>query len=290
MGSRRLHIAEGMDRTADWTHRAERGIARQTREHKHLIQWAARIGWATKGALYITLGILAVMAATGEGGRVEGGRGVVQWVASQPFGQFLLGVAGVGFACYALWRALQAIVDPEPHDDHKEMIAKRVGWGLSAAVHASLSVLAFQILAGSGSSGGQKGWIAQALANPGGPFLIGALGVFVIGVGLYQFKKAAKLGFMNDVQTAQMSQTERKSLRIVGRVGHAARGVVFPIIGYFLVKAAVTANPGQAKGVEGALEQVASTGWYWLAILAIGLAAYGMLQLFYAKYRRIRLT
>ncbi|MFW5741414.1 MAG: DUF1206 domain-containing protein, partial [Myxococcota bacterium] len=89
------------------------------------------------------------------------------------------------------------------------------------------------------------------------------------------------------VDTASMSHKEQKTFRFVGRVGLAARGVVFPIIGYFLVKSAVNASPGTAKGVEGALEQIAQAGVIPLAIVAAGLAAYGVLQFFFAKYRHV---
>jgi hypothetical protein len=87
-----------------------------------------------------------------------------------------------------------------------------------------------------------------------------------------------------------MSVKERKSIRIAGRLGHSARGVVFHIIGYYLIQAALKADPGKAKGVGGALHEVAQSGWFVLAIVACGLAAYGVLQLFFAKYRHLSLT
>lgn len=259
---------------------------RFARRHDDKIEKAAKAGWFSKGSLYVTLGVLAVMAAVGAGGEIEGGKGVMQWVAGQPFGQFLLVIAGIGFSAYALWRFVQAVVDPEHHKSDKREAAKRIGWGLSGVMHASLAVACFQMLNGGGGQS-KKMWLDQALTQSWGPWLVGALGVFVVGVGLYQFKKSAELGFMDDVETSKMSASETKTLKIVGRMGHAARGVVFPIIGYFLVKAAVEANPAEAKGVGGALHQIAQAGWFWMALVAVGLAAYGVLNLFYAKYRRV---
>lgn len=260
---------------------------RFAKEHEDQIEKAAKAGWFSKGSLYVTLGVLAIMAAVGTGGSISGSKGVLAWVSGQFFGQFLLGVAGVGFAAYALWRFVQAAVNPEQHKSKKRMVIKRIGWAMSGVVHVSLSVAAFQMLGGGSSGQGKKVWIDQALSESWGPFLVGALGVFVIGVGLYQFKKAAELGFMDDVEVARMSPKETKLLRAVGRAGHAARGVIFPIIGYFLLQAAIQSNAGQAKGVGGALHTIAEAGWFWLALVAAGLVAYGVMNLLYARYRGV---
>lgn len=102
----------------------------------------------------------------------------------------------------------------------------------------------------------RAGWIASILSESWGPFVVGVLGVFVIGVGLYEFKKAVKLGFLENARTVSMSREERTTLAQVDRIGLSARGVVFPIIGYYLLKAAVSANPSTAKGVGGTLNQL----------------------------------
>jgi hypothetical protein len=60
---------------------------------------AATVGiWAVH-EVAVPLGILAVMAAVGGGGGLHGSTGVLEWVATQPFGRVLLVVAGVGFFC-----------------------------------------------------------------------------------------------------------------------------------------------------------------------------------------------
>lgn len=254
------------------------------------VQVAAKAGWAAKGALYITLGVLALMAAFGEGGQTAGGQGVLQWVAQQSFGTVLLMLSGIGFSCYALWRFIQAIIDPESHKSEAVGTLKRIGWAASGLVHAGLAFASFQLATGSGSGGQDKQmWLSKALAQEWGPYFIGALAVFVIGVGLYQFKKAIKLGFMDDVNTGKMTAKEEKTFRIAGRLGLASRGVVFPIIGYFLMKSAIEANASAAQGagVGGALDKIAEAGMLPLAIVAFGLVAYGVLQLFFVRYRNV---
>jgi hypothetical protein len=68
-----------------------------------------------------------------------------------------------------------------------------------------------------------------------------------------------------------------------------ARGIVFGIVGLFVITAAVRANPGEARGLEGALDTLAAQpfGPWLLAFVAAGLACYGVYSLVEARYRRI---
>jgi hypothetical protein len=74
-----------------------------------------------------------------------------------------------------------------------------------------------------------------------------------------------------------------------GVVGHAARGVVFGLVGVFLAKAAIEYDPNEAIGVDGALLKVAnaSYGTLLLGLVAAGLVAYAVYCLVEARYRRI---
>ena len=275
----------------DLEHMGQRANAK-AQEHSEKIEFLAKIGWGAKGALYVTLGSLAVMAAVGEGGGLHGSKGVLQWLSGEPFGRVLLVAAGVGFFCYALWRFVLAAFGSGRPGSKAKKIARRVGSAVSGGMHVALGIAAIQMMMGSGGGGSSKQtWLAKMMsAGTWGVVLVAVLGIVIIGVGLFQFKKAAKLGFMKEVDEGQMSRKEVGVLRAVGRAGLAARGVVFPLIGYFLIAAAVHHNPSKAKGTAGALSEVAQTSWIALAVIATGLAAYGVLNLFYVRYRQIPLS
>ena len=49
----------------------------------------------------------------------------------------------------------------------------------------------------------------------------------------------------------------RRVVEPLGVVGHVARGVVFALIGVFLMKAAVEFDPSEAVGLDGALARLA---------------------------------
>lgn len=72
-------------------------------------------------------------------------------------------------------------------------------------------------------------------------------------------------------------------------MGMAARGLVFVVMGAFLVRAAATYDPSQARGLGGALQSLHEQphGPWLLGLVAAGLMAFGFFELVQARYRRI---
>jgi len=268
---------------------AKRGARRAANSQSEWIERLARVGYATKGVVYAMIGVLALMAAFGSGGSVGGSQNAVQEIGSQPFGQVLLVVTAIGLFGYALWRFIQAGFDPEDSS-----AIKRIGYVASGAAHTMLGVTAIQMVTGGGGGGSsKKTWLAKLMAvDTVGPILVGILGAFVLGYALYQVKKGWTEKFKKKLKTSNMSQGERKGATLSGRIGLVARGVVFAIVGGYVIKAAVAQDASSAKSVGGALSEIASQsyGVFLLAIVAIGLVAYAVLQFVMAKYRQIPAT
>ncbi|MAQ16183.1 MAG: hypothetical protein CMN30_15505 [Sandaracinus sp.] len=252
----------------------------------------ARVGFATKGTLYAIIGVLALMTAIGEGGQTGGSSDAIQKIAQQPFGKALLVLTAIGLFAYALWRFVQSAMDPENEGTDGKGVAKRIGYGVSGLMHAFLGVNVVQMLMGSGGSGGgsKQTYVAKIMAiDTVGPILIGLLGAIVVGVGIYQITKAWKVKFAEKLKTGEMSRKVQEVAIKAGRAGLTARGIVFGIIGGFLVKAAITHNPGQTKGVGEALAEIGSQsyGAILLGLVAAGLVAYAVHQFVFARYRKI---
>jgi hypothetical protein len=261
-------------------------------DHSDVIEVLARIGYATKGALYLLIGGLATLYAFGSGGGLAGGKEAAQTLEAQPFGQVLLWATAIGLGGYALWRFVQAGLDPEGGArTDKKRIATRFGYALSGGIHAAFAIAVVQMAIGSSTGGGstQHTYLAKILHMPGGTVLVFVAGIAVIGFGLYQIYEGYRARFMQELKSGEMSATERTWSRRVGRAGLMARGVVSGIIGYFLCQAASSGSSSEAKGVGGALRAVASQdhGTILLAIVALGLVAYALHQFFIARHRRI---
>ena len=253
----------------------------------------ARFGYAAKGVVYIIIGVLAAYAAFTTGGRTTDTRGALEEILSQPYGKYLLGAVAVGLVGYALWRFVQAVKDTESKGSGAKGIAVRIGYAVIGVIYAGLAFSAVQLVLGSGgqSSGdsSSKEWTATLLEQPFGQWLVGAVGLGFVIAAVSHFYKAYTAKFREKLMTSQMSENAQNFALRSGRFGLAARGVVFGIIGAFLIQAALHSNAGEARGLSGALTALGQQtyGQLLLGVVALGLVAYGFYMLVLARYRRI---
>jgi hypothetical protein len=267
---------------------------RAVREAEPWLIWFGRFGFAAKGVVYTLIGVLAMLAAVGAGGDTAGKKRVLAYVADAPYGRYLLAAIGIGILGYALWRFIQAAADTENKGSGGKGIAVRIGYFGIGLLYVGLSISAFALLAGTGSAGddGQAGWTARLMSQPFGRWLVGVAGAMVMAYGARQIYRAYTLKFMRKLTARKMSAAEEKWACRLGRTGYAARGIVFGIIGLFLILAAVHADPGEARGLSGALDALARQPWgsAVLGAVALGLTAYGLYMFVEARYRRMVIT
>ncbi len=254
----------------------------------------ARFGYATKGVVYIVVGGLATLAAVGLGGEATDVRGALSEIERKPFGKVALATVAFGLIGYVLWRWAQALADADHKGTKLKGIALRIGYFFSGAVYAGLAYSAAKILfdvdePDESSSKTQENWIARVLTMPFGRTLVILTGGFVIGFGLYQIYKGLKAKFRKRLKLGKMGETKDTWATWSGRIGYAARGVVFCIIGFFVIQAALHFNPDEAKGLDEALQTLAENyyGAWALGVVAVGLIVYGFYMLVEARYRRI---
>ncbi len=253
----------------------------------------ARFGYAANGVVYIIIGALAALAAFTGGGRTTDSRGAFEEILSQSYGKLLLGAVAVGMAAYAIWRIVQAVKDTENKGSDAKGIARRIGYAAIGVIHIGLAYSAAQLVFGSGGESrgdaASKEWTATLLAQPFGQWLVGAVGLGFIAFAVSQFYKAYTAKFREKLKTNEMDEKTQTFAMRSGQAGLSARGVVFGIIGVFLIQAALHSNAGEARGLSGALRALEqqSYGQWVLGIVALGLVAYGLYMLVLARYRRI---
>jgi hypothetical protein len=251
----------------------------------------ARLGYATEGAMYTLIGLLAAGVVFGTGGHATGQRGALEIVAGSPFGGALVGLIALGFLGYALWRGLQAIADPDGEGTDVKALGKRAGYGVSALVYAGLAFSAVGLILGSASRGGRTpdDWTALLLSWPLGRVLVVCVGIAVVGLGLRELYQAYKARFLEHLELDEMGERARRWTERWGRLGIAARGLVFGVVGTFLIRAALEHDPQEARGLGGALQTLARQplGSWLLSVVALGLVAYGLFMLSVARYRHI---
>jgi uncharacterized protein DUF1206 len=261
---------------------AGEGVARSTG-----FEWLSRAGFVARGLIYGIIGVLAVKVALGQGGKLENQQGALHTVAHQPFGKLLLVLVAIGLGSYALWRLVRAALGhgPEGSDSGLERLAALA----SGLVYLALCVIAIRILTGSGGSANTDKTAAGVFGWPAGTWIVGAAGLVLIGVGLYQGYRGVTKDFLADSKTEEMSPLVRRWIGWIGLVGHLARMVVFGLVGVFLVKAAIEYNPRAAVGLDGALAKLLnhSYGELLLGVVAAGLIAFAVYSFSDARFRRI---
>jgi len=256
----------------------------------------ARFGYAAKGVVYLIIGWLAVQLAIGTGGKTTDQRGALQTIYEQPFGKYLLAIVTIGLIGFAIWCFLQAWFDTEGKGSDIKGILGRLGYAVTGVSYAILAFGAFQLVTRTGTSSTTKSTTAstqdvtaQLLNHSWGVAAVVILGLIVIGVACYMFAKAYTAKFQRRLLLTELSAQLRRGVVFLGRFGYAALGVVFSIIGIFLIVAAVQHNPHEAKGLDTALRTLAQQpfGPLLLGIVALGLVAYGVYSFVEARYRRV---
>jgi hypothetical protein len=254
------------------------------------LEHLARLGYGARGAVYCLVGGLAVLAAIGSGGQTGGSTDALTSLLTQPFGRIWLAAIATGLLSFALWRLVESATDADRHGTSAKGLAVRAAHAISGVINAGLAVSAFNLALGRrGSSGGDQSaqdWTAWLLSQPFGQWLTGLIGLILVCVGLGFLKK----GWSGDVVKHLVLPSHAQRWAVpVGRLGFAARGVVFALIGGFLILAAVQSRSSQVKGLGEALAFIRTQpfGWVLLAVTAAGLFAFGVFSFVQARYRHI---
>lgn len=255
------------------------------------VDWLARLGLAARGIVYLLVAWLAVRIAFHHAGQQADRQGALREVAQHPAGKAVLAAMAVGFAGYALWRVTQ-VISGFPDESGAKDLGKRAVSAGRALIYFGIAYSTARLLWSGQSSGGSdstsKKATGGALAHSGGRALVIAVGVgFVIG-GLVLAIRAIMRKFEKHLKMAEMSPRTRKTVGVLGAAGQTARGIVFGMIGGFLIQAAVTFDPHKARGLDDSLRALAHGGWGRAALVAValGLAAFGAFSLAEARYRK----
>lgn len=245
------------------------------------VERAARIGYVVRGIIYGTMGILALGLAFGVHTDTTDQRGSLEIFGQNAVGRIFLLVVVVSLIAYAGWGLIRAIFDPLHRGSSPPGIASRIGFAWSGLNYFALAIFAAGLML-SGSKGGggdsvQKivGWALTLPAGGAVVIIAGTIGIFG---GLGQFLDAYKAGFRKDLKRNQMTRAQRITVDALGRFGMVARGVIFGIVGIFVLVAGLHRDAHDAHSFGPAFTAVASEplGHVLLTIVALGFIALGL--------------
>jgi hypothetical protein len=242
----------------------------------------ARIGFAAKGIMFICMGLLSALAAFQGNGEATDSRDAIKTIAQQPFGRILLVVLIAGLACHVLWRLLEAVTATRKKGLEAESVLSRIRSLLAGIIYGGMTVAAIRTLMGAsaekGSDDSARSWTAALMSTAYGPWLVSVLGVGIVAYGIYQWFRIYQGGFEKKLRLAKLPAGPRRWIVRICAWGISARGLVFCLIGVFLIQAGLQSNPSEARGLSGALSSLRDQpyGVLVFAVAALGLAAYGV--------------
>lgn len=258
---------------------------RETLFGSEALEVLARVGHASRGIVYVLLGLLAVTSTLNETRPPSLSR-AFSVIDELPGGWLLLLAVAVGLCAYGAWRVLEALLDLQGCGWRAKGLLRRAGSLVEGISYAGLGLFAaiISISRNTGISGEIReeaavvvAWTARILEWPLGHWLVGAVGLGAIATGCAQFLKARENAF-KDIEASRRAMI---AIRLVGRIGFAAKGVIFAATGVLFVIAAWRVEASTAGGMRAALSALAEVpfGDWVLLLVSAGLTLYGVFSL-----------
>jgi hypothetical protein len=261
-------------------------------KHKHLVHFLARFGSAAIGVVYLLVGTIALLSLLGiaDGGADE--EQIMEMAKNVPAGDVMIWIIVAGMFGYIIWRVFEAITDPYEFGSHKKGLMKRTGIALSGFGYGIIAFSAIQVLTGNGEGEeGQELIVAQVLEWPLGPWIVGAAGAIAVGAGFVQLKFVYDGSYNQRLDVDHFSSKQMLVIHIMAWAGYIARGVILGVIGYLIIKAAITHDPEEVGDTDSAFDSIGDLGAVGhgiFALVAIGTITYGLFMFLFARYYKFR--
>lgn len=250
-------------------------------------EWLAKSGYAARGVVFLLIAGLALFS--GFAGNKPDTKPALNTLLQQPFGRLWLAAVALGLLGFVGWRLAQSVADADGHGSGAKALITRAALFGSAATYMGLALYAFAeaLYIGGDDSSGEKGLAQWIMSQPFGAYLAMIVGSgFIVGGGVTMYKGVSRK-FRRYLRLPQAAGAPIIALCVYGL---AARGLIFAIVGGFLVYAGFTVDPQSAGGTGDALAWVRQLpfGQLIYTLVAVGLAAFGVYNLIEARYRIVR--
>ena len=255
---------------------------------REMLSPAARLGLSARAFLYLLIGVLALLVATGHSTAETDQSGALQQLNRDSLGHLVIWAVAIGLAGYALWRFSEVFFGAA--GDGRKVGARLKSLG-RALVYSFFAVNTFQVALGGqphSQAARQETLTAQVMRHSGGRLLVGLAGAVVVGIGLVLIFEGISRKFEKYLAMGEMSHATRRVVRALGVFGTAARGAVFGLAGVLVIEAAWSYQPQKAAGIDGALRELRdhAAGPWLLGAAAFGLIAFGLYGFAEARWRR----
>jgi hypothetical protein len=274
-------------------------VGRLASDHPGIVKFG-RAGWFAKGVIYAVAGVLALVIAAKASGWSSAATasnneasptGALTTIARMSGGALLMWILAGGMLIYAAWRVVSALL---PGGNDAKASVMRIGYLVSAVIYITFAITAISLArSGRANPNGNAKVTSlsdRVMANSGGRVLIGVVGAITIAAGLYRLVKGARGDVTDELDLSALSPQRRRWTERLGAVGEIGRGIGIGLIGFFLLRAAITYDAAQATGLDGALRRLATESWgvVVVVVIGVGFAAYGLFCLVTFTHRELQ--
>jgi hypothetical protein len=305
MGTTAPTASPGGNQSAGAEADADVGVQRAeefAREHPALVKFG-RVGWVAKGVVYALVGILSLVVAldargsdsssdASSGGQEASQTGAITRIAESSYGVVLLFVVAAGLLIYSLWRMASVLL---PADNDVKAWLTRAGYLVSAITYLLLAwsavTLAVRPLGSSGESEDARveRFTRDLMSNGVGRVAVFVIGVVLLVLAAVYMWQAVSAHFESQLLPGSVGPVSHQTLVLLGRIGWVGRSGMMALIGFFLVRAAVTFDASEAEGLDGSLRKAASStiGLVLVVVVGAGLLVFGAFCILSAPKQRL---
>lgn len=237
---------------------------------------AVRFGMVAYGIVHLTIAWLGIQLAFGEHSNTSRS-GALKQLAQQPFGEVVVWVVAAGMFLLVIWKLLEAFIDLTLEDGAKKVLKPAINV-FKAIVYGTLAISAVHVATGSRSKSNTTGYTARLMDQPFGRWLVGLVGVAIIGYGVYLGYRGWSEKFLEHLDPQGRSGDSGTAYRLFGKIGYIAKGIAIGVIGVLFVYAAIDHSAKKSGGLDRALHKVLQQpfGPALLVAISVGIGCYGL--------------
>jgi hypothetical protein len=256
-------------------------------ERSTVMQVLARIGFVVLGVVHGIIGALALVITRDPDDVEVDQTGAMHAIAQTPVGGVLLWIVALGLLGLCVWELLETVL--VPGQDRARRWARRIPRFAIAAAYAVVGGLALVFALGGRPSAAKTGYDVSAtlIALPGGAWLLMAVGLGTLGVGIGFVVGGLGRRFRRLLRMP--SGAAGRAVTVVGVAGYVGKGIALGVVGVLVVIGAAMADPRAASGLDGALTELVTkpSGEVLVWIAGAGFIVYGVFCLLRARYARL---
>lgn len=248
----------------------------------------ARTGFAVMALLHVIIGAIAIAVAFGQPGEAEP-TGAIEQLAANAWGPAVMWACVLACLGLGLWQASEATLRAR-RLPRKERVSKLISSGFLAIAYSSVgfSFAGFAVGLRGDSGDSTRDFSASLMATPPGLWTLVALGLTIIGIGIYFMVKGVRRGFKEELYYFD-GRRRGRLIDVLGVGGHIAKGVALVLTGLLFVIAAAKHSPDESTGLDGSLKALQDHpfGPYLLVAIGAGFIAYGIFALVRSRFGRM---